>query len=175
MTAVTNAQKTALCGHVLATLPGLHSLINDPGALRMFTGAPPSAPSYTLGPKTAKSLLKGAKAQAQGLVDLGARKFGRFNLNRIAGELAGLRWQERHAIVIHLCVMTGLHHVLAEAVAHAWLDTAAAGEVDGSTFRKALWAQVAKPEFMDQCWLQSDLLRGFLLEQMMDLLEYPRA
>jgi ankyrin repeat protein len=172
--ALTNAQKTALCGHVMATLQGLHTLINDHGALRMFAGVPPAAPCYTLGPKTAKSLLKGAKAQAQGLVDLGAATIGRFNLNRIASGLTDLS-RDRSVMVIHLCEVTGLHHVLAEAVADAWLDTAAAGQADESAFRKALWAQVSKPEFMDRCWLQSDLLRGFLLEQMMYLLAYQRA
>lgn len=173
--ALTNAQKTALCGHVLATIQGLHTLINDPGALRMFTGAPATDPCCTLGSKTAKSLLKGAKKQAQGLVDLGVKTIGRFNLDRIAGELAGLSRQERGVIVIHLCGVTGLHHTLAKAVAHAWLDTAEAGRADVGAFRKALWAQVGRPEFMKQIWLQSDLLHGFLLEQMMDLLEHPRA
>jgi hypothetical protein len=172
---VTPAQKIALCGHTVATLQGLHTLQNDPGVLRMFTGSPPVAPCYILGAKTAKSLMEGSKAQAQGLVELGARTFGRADLSRIARELAGPGGHNRREILIALCDHTGLHQVLAEALTDAWLDLAPAQQTDVVVLRKALWEQVAKPEFLAKLPEQNDLLLGFLMEQMMDLLEHPRT
>ncbi|MDB5822936.1 MAG: uncharacterized protein JWR21_1640 [Herminiimonas sp.] len=172
---VTASQKKALCGHTLATLQGLHTLQNDLGVLGIFSGSPPLAPCYTLGIKKAKSLLEEAKVQSQGLVDLGARTFDRADLSRIAGELAGLAQARRGDIVVALCGNTGMHQVLAEALADAWLDVGQAGQTDVALLRAALWEQVGKPEFLTKCEAQNDLLRGFLMEQMTDLLEHPRT
>jgi ankyrin repeat protein len=172
---ISPAQKKALCGHTLATLQGLHTLQNDLGALQIFTGSPPVAPCYILGISTAKPLLEEAKAHAQGLIDLGAKSFGKADLAGIAGELSGLAQPSRRDIVMALCANTALHQVLAEAVADAWLDVGPARQTAVAHFRKALWEQIDKPVFWTKCEEQNDLLRGLLLEQLTDLLEYPRT